>query len=145
MRHFTLPEAQALLPEVERLLRKAVRMKEAHQAAEEEAQRMQRQVEMMGGMRIDAARAVALRKQKDDSAEGLKEAVESIQEIGVQVKDLDVGLVDFPTWFRGEEVLLCWRLGEKGIAYWHGMTEGFRGRKAIDREFLDHHSGDDAN
>jgi hypothetical protein len=106
---------------------------------------VQRQVAMMGGMRIDAARAVHLRKQMDDSAEGLKRALESIQEMGVQVKDLEVGLVDFPTWFNGEEVLLCWRLGERGIAHWHGMTEGFRGRKPIDREFVDNHSGDDAN
>jgi hypothetical protein len=57
------------------------------------------------------------------------------------VKDLDIGLIDFPTLFRGREVYLCWRMGETGIRYWHG-EEGFRGRKEIDRDFLDNHSAD---
>jgi hypothetical protein len=145
MRHFTLEQAQGLLPEVEQLLRRAVRLKQVYDAAETEAHAMQRQVEMAGGMRINASRAVELRKKKDDSASGVKEAIETIQELGVQVKDLDTGLIDFPTWYRGEEVLLCWRLGESGIAHWHGMEEGFRGRKPIDRDFLDNHSGDQDN
>jgi hypothetical protein len=56
------------------------------------------------------------------------------------VKDLDIGLVDFPTVFRGVEVCLCWKLGEPRIGYWHGAEEGFRGRKPIDQDFLAHHS-----
>ena len=55
---------------------------------------------------------------------------------GVEVKDLEVGLIDFPTLFRGEEVLLCWRFGEERIEQWHGLTEGFRGKRPIDEEFL---------
>jgi hypothetical protein len=62
--------------------------------------------------------------------------------MGVLVKDLDTGLVDFPTLFRGVEVYLCWKLGENGIEFWHGVEEGFRGRKSIDQDFLDHHEGD---
>jgi hypothetical protein len=50
--------------------------------------------------------------------------------------------VDFPTLFRGVEVYLCWKLGESGIEFWHGVDEGFRGRKPIDQDFLDHHEGD---
>ena len=61
------------------------------------------------------------------------------------VKDLDVGLIDFPTLYRGEEVYLCWKLGETGIQYWHGIDEGFRGRKKIDRDFLDNHKGESPN
>jgi hypothetical protein len=68
--------------------------------------------------------------------------VEEVQEMGCLVKDLDMGLVDFPTTFRGEEVYLCWKLGEEEIAFWHGVDEGFRGRKAIDRDFRAHHQGD---
>jgi hypothetical protein len=60
------------------------------------------------------------------------------------VKDLDIGLVDFPTTFNGVEVYLCWKLGEPGIEFWHGVEEGFRGRKPIDREFLENHRGDRA-
>ena len=48
------------------------------------------------------------------------------------VKDLDRGLVDFPALRDGEEVLLCWQVGEGEVAYWHGLEEGFAGRKPLD-------------
>ena len=59
------------------------------------------------------------------------------------VKDLDVGLVDFPTFYRGEEVYLCWRMDESDIDHWHGVHEGFAGRKEIDRHFVENHRGED--
>ena len=59
------------------------------------------------------------------------------------VKDLDVGLVDFPTLFRGEEVYLCWRMDEDDIDYWHGVHEGFAGRRPIDQQFIDNHRGEE--
>jgi hypothetical protein len=71
----------------------------------------------------------------------LENSLQAIAELGVQVKDLDTGLVDFPTLYRGGEALLCWRLGEAGIGYWHGVEDGFQGRKRIDAEFLDRHRG----
>ena len=60
--------------------------------------------------------------------------VNAIHERGVIVKDLDTGLVDFPALRDGEEILLCWRLGEDEVAYWHGLEEGFAGRKRLDPE-----------
>ena len=57
--------------------------------------------------------------------------MEQVQSFGCLIKDLDVGLIDFPTLYRGEEVYLCWKLGEDGIEFWHGVSEGFRGRKKI--------------
>ena len=71
--------------------------------------------------------------------------MERINNWGVQVKDLDTGLIDFPTLYKGREVLLCWKLGEERIAYWHGVEEGFRGRKAIDDEFREEHRGSAPN
>ncbi len=84
--------------------------------------------------------AIEARRQADIPR--LQEAVESIRELGVQVKDLEVGLIDFPTLYHGGEVLLCYRLGETGIGHWHYTTDGFSGRRKIDRDFVDHHSGD---
>jgi hypothetical protein len=84
----------------------------------------------------------AERDRRDKLAQRLKSAIEQMQEFGCVVKDLDTGLVDFPTLFRGVEVYLCWKLGESRIEYWHGMEEGFRGRKAIDKDFLENHRGD---
>jgi hypothetical protein len=58
--------------------------------------------------------------------------VDRLDELGVQVKDLDTGLLDFPALRDGEEVELCWRVGEDAVAHWHGIGEGFAGRKPID-------------
>ena len=96
----------------------------------------------MGGVMVDRERALDAKTKREQAAAVLRNAIEAVQEMGCQVKDLDTGLVDFPTLFRGVEVLLCWKLGEPGIEYWHGVEEGFRGRKAIDQDFLDHHEGD---
>jgi hypothetical protein len=77
--------------------------------------------------------------------ERLKAAVEGIEEAGAVIKDLDRGLVDFPTMLHGNEVYICWLLGEEDVAYWHGVDEGFAGRKAIDRDFLDNHNTKDVD
>jgi len=100
---------------------------------------------MMGGMMVDRDRARTTRERRNSLAQRLKSAIEQVQEVGCVVKDLDMGLVDFPTLFRGVEVCLCWKLGETRIEYWHGMEEGFRGRKRIDEDFLRHHRGDPAH
>jgi hypothetical protein len=64
-------------------------------------------------------------------AAGIARCVQGIEELGGQVKDLDRGLVDFPALHEGEEVLLCWELGEEEVAHWHGLEEGFAGRRPL--------------
>src|SRR5918911_520443 len=73
-----------------------------------------------------AARMVAHRRSL-----AVASCVDELNALGVQVKDLDDGLVDFPAWRGDEEVLLCWRLGEDEVAFWHGADEGFAGRKPL--------------
>lgn len=58
--------------------------------------------------------------------------IQQLTSKGIQVKDIDTGLVDFPAMINGEEVLLCWREGESEVHHYHGLHEGFRGRKKID-------------
>ena len=70
--------------------------------------------------------------EREKAIHRVKDALAEIDAIGVQVKDLDIGLLDFPCVVDGETVLLCWKLGEKGITHWHGASEGFAGRKPID-------------
>ena len=65
-----------------------------------------------------------------------KDALAEIDSTGVQVKDIDIGLLDFPCQVEGRTLLLCWKLGEKGITHWHSTSEGFAGRKPIDSENL---------
>lgn len=141
-RHFTLAEARQLLPRVEDLLRQAVDTRLEYQSADGELSGFVQQLSLAGGTRVDPGAAVKLRSRRDAAANLLSSYIESVQELGCQIKDLEVGLVDFPTYYRGTEVLLCWKLGEPGIEYWHGLEEGFRGRKTIDADFLDHHTGD---
>jgi hypothetical protein len=97
---------------------------------------------MAGGSRVDPGPFLAMRSRRDTSAAALKDAFELMEDMGVLVKDLDIGLIDFLTRYHGREVCLCWKLGEDRIAFWHGMEEGFRGRKAIDQEFVRNHRGD---
>ena len=141
-KRFTLAEAQGLIPELERLFEDALALKSDYDEGERRLQEFTERVMVMGGVRVDRARALEERSSRESVAARLRSAIEQVQELGCVVKDLDTGLVDFPTVFRGEDVYLCWKVGERAIAFWHGIDEGFRGRKAIDQDFLDHHRGD---
>ena len=141
-KRFTLAEAQRLIPEVDRLLRQALDSKARYEEAERAIQEFNERVMIMGGMMVDRDRALDNRSRRDAAAGNLREALDAVQETGCLVKDLEIGLVDFPTLLRDVEVYLCWKLGESGIEFWHGVDEGFRGRKPIDKDFLDHHRGD---
>lgn len=135
---FTLSEAQSLLPQVERLVQHAMDLKREFDQAQSVVNKMKERVHIMGGMLVDGRAAVEARARQEASSKMLRKTIEEILEMGVQVKDLDIGLIDFPTRFRGRDVYLCWKFGESAIEYWHG-DEGFRGRKPIDRDFMDHH------
>jgi len=141
-KRFSLAEAQALIPMLDRLLREAIALKADYEEAERQVQSFSEHVMMMGGVAVDRARVLELRKRREAQAAALRRSIEQILESGCQIKDLDIGLIDFPTLFRGDEVYLCWKLGESAIEFWHGLDEGFRGRKAIDQDFLDNHEGD---
>ncbi len=141
-KRFTHGEAESLLPEVERSLREAIAQKERYEVAGESLRSVAQRVSLAGGSLVNREAIMEDRARRDASGERLKEAVEEIQALGVLIKDLDIGLIDFPTLFRGQEVYLCWKFGERGIRYWHGIEEGFRGRKEIDRDFLDNHEGE---
>lgn len=142
-RYFTLDEARALLPVVGRSIREAVQGKLRYQEAETWLQELSQRILMQGGMTVDTEVAEAWKTQRDTNAQSLKHSMEKLEEAGVVVKDLDIGLVDFPTLYRGEEVYLCWRMDEQDIEHWHGVHEGFAGRKEIDKVFVENHRGED--
>jgi hypothetical protein len=141
-RRFSLAEAKGLLPTVEHLLKEAVALKSGLEQAERRMQAFTGQITLMGGMAVDRARVLNAREERDANAVRLREALQSVQETGCVVKDLDIGLIDFPTLYRGREVYLCWKLGERDIEFWHGVEEGFAGRKPIDQDFLENHQGE---
>ena len=141
-RYFTLPQAQEVLPEVEQYLKDALFHKAEAQKAQQELQQVAERIRFSGGARINPGEQLSLRTRRDSSIAALKEALDKIDGAGALIKDLDIGLIDFLTRFQDRDVCLCWRLGEDGIRFWHSTEEGFRGRKAIDQEFLEGHSGD---
>ncbi len=141
-RYFRIEEAQQLLPVLEAKLRQALHLKSELVGAAAAVQAVSQRVAIIGGALVDRKQFLSLRGRQDALAKRLKETVAEIQRSGCQIKDLDVGLLDFPTLFRGAEVLLCWKLGEPEIRYWHAVDEGFRGRKEIDDDFLSNHRGD---
>jgi len=140
-RFFNLAQAQGYLPRVRELIQQAVQSKSDYERSSGKIQAIRGRIAILGGVLVDRLDFEQTSRLKDTSVEKLKSAVEEINELGVLVKDLDVGLIDFPTLLRGEEVYLCWRLGEDGIQFWHGVHEGFAGRKEIDDDFLQHHEG----
>jgi hypothetical protein len=131
-RTFTLEEAQSLVPVLESLLRTAIAGKKLMEQVEGEMQALGHRIFLNGGTHVDVV-AVARRKAERARAEQrAKDALAEIDSIGVQVKDLDIGLLDFPCEVEGRVVLLCWKMGEQSITHWHSPEEGFAGRKLID-------------
>jgi hypothetical protein len=83
-------------------------------------------------MQVNIVAAARRRAERDKAAQELQDTLAEIDAIGVQVKDLDQGLLDFPSVLDGRSILLCWKLGEKEIGYWHSPEDGFAGRKPLD-------------
>jgi hypothetical protein len=132
-RTFTLDEAQTLLPVLESLLRRAIDAKKLIVDFDGEMLALQHRIFLNGGTNIDVVSFARRKAERTKAEQRAKDAIAEIDAIGVQVKDLDIGLLDFPCEVEGETILLCWKLGEKAITHWHNTTEGFAGRKPIDQ------------
>src|SRR5437016_8510971 len=131
-RTFTLQEAQGLLPILESLLRTAIDGKKLIEEVDAEMQEVAHRVFLNGGTLLNIIHLARRKAQREKAIQRAKDAVAEIHATGVQVKDLDIGLLDFPCKVEGEILLLCWKLGEEKITHWHSPEEGFAGRKPID-------------
>jgi hypothetical protein len=99
---------------------------------EAEQQALGHRVFLNGGMFLDVVPLARRKAERMKAEQRAKDAIAEIDSIGVQVKDIEIGLLDFPCEVEGQIVLLCWKLGEKSITHWHGTNEGFAARKPID-------------
>jgi hypothetical protein len=133
-RSFTLEEAQSLLPVLESLLRTAIDGKKLIQAVDAELQDLAHRVFLSGGLLVSIVLVARRKAEREKTIQRVKDTLAEMDATGVQVKDLDIGLLDFPCQVEGRTVLLCWKLGEKGITHWHDPSEGFAGRKPIDEK-----------
>jgi hypothetical protein len=131
-RTFTLQDAQTLLPVLESLLVAAIDGKKLIESVDAELQELAHRVFLRGGLLVNVVHMARRKAEREKAIQRVKDALAEIDATGVQVKDLDMGLLDFPCKVDGRTVLLCWKLGEKGITHWHSTSEGFAGRKPID-------------
>ena len=130
-RYFTVEEANEALADVRPLTEELV----AHRRALVELQERQAAVTTRiagNGGNVEPSELQEVQGMLDEAVAGIARCVARIHELGALVKDLDDGLVDFPARRGDEDVLLCWRLGEKRIEYWHPVDGGFASRKPLD-------------
>jgi hypothetical protein len=134
---FTRDEAEELLGYIAPHLEQARDQKQAMDKLDEELSRASAEIMVLGGSIPPRKKLGQIRIKRNELAEQLKESVSKVAETGCLIKDLEEGLVDFPSIVKGEEVYLCWKLGEERIEYWHRVHEGFAGRKLIDNTLPD--------
>jgi hypothetical protein len=132
-RYFTPSEANELLVEVRPLVESLVEHRQGMRLAAERRARLTARIAGNGGD-LDPQEPGELDEQFQRESHAVTQAAERLERLGVLVKDLDTGLVDFPALHKGEEVLLCWQVGEDEVAHWHGVDEGFAGRKPLPLE-----------
>ena len=136
MKTFTLAEAQRLLPVLKSLLKRAMDSKQVIERIEKGLQDLNHRILLSGGLFVDIPKVARRRAERDKAVQAAKDAMAEVEAIGVQIKDLDMGLLDFPCVVDDQIVLLCWKYGEEKIEFWHGLEEGFRGRKPIDERIM---------
>jgi hypothetical protein len=131
-RLFTLTEAERARQELEPFLLEAMDCRKKLAGLETDLSAVSARIMMMGGVIVPYEKLATLRVEHQQLAETLKSALNRILETGCLIKDLDVGLLDFPALINNEQVYLCWRLGEDRIRFYHRQNEGFAGRKPLD-------------
>ena len=129
-RVFTPDEANAALSELRPLVEAMVEGKRALDDAQERRDDIAQSIAGNGGG-IPPAEFGALEAAVEEAAKTLAGTIGEIQAMGVLVKDLDTGLVDFPGQRAGQDILLCWQLGEDEVAFWHGLEDGYAGRRPL--------------
>ena len=129
-RYFTVDEANEALVEVRPLTEELVAHRRALVDLQERQSALTTRIAGNGG-NVEPRELQDVQERLDEEVAGIARCVARIHELGAVVKDLDDGLVDFPAKREGEDVLLCWRLGEDEIAFWHALDEGYSGRKPL--------------
>ena len=129
-RYFTPDEANEALAVARPLTEELVEHRRSFAALQEQQAELTSRIAGNGGD-LEPRELQEVQERVDEAVAGIAGCLSRIHEAGALVKDLDQGLVDFPAQRRGEPVLLCWRLGEPEIGFWHGLEEGFSGRKPL--------------
>jgi hypothetical protein len=130
-RYFSPADVEALIPELSAVMERIRDARREAMAVEERMKTEQQRITMAGGAAFDRDRWRADQERRERLVEGMRAGLQAITRLGGVTKDLDQGLVDFPHLREGREVNLCWKFGEKAIRFWHGLDEGYAGRKPL--------------
>jgi hypothetical protein len=131
-KYFSLTEAERLRVQLEPILIEAMESRRKMSDVDDKINALAQKISRSGGLSVSYEKAARQRLERNQLEQGIQSALEQIIETGCVVKDLDVGLLDFPARIDDEDVYLCWKLGEDRIRFYHRQNEGFSGRKPID-------------
>ena len=135
MRTFTLPEAQTLLPVLDSLLQRAQAAAGVATARENALESLSQAIFLAGGLRVDLPQVARVKAEHATAVTEAKDTLEEIASIGVEVRDLHTGLLEFPFQLDDEIVMLCWHQGESNITQWHPAEATWEDRQPLDDRF----------
>lgn len=135
---FSLTEAERLRVQLEPVLIEAMETNRKLSGCDEQLGLLAERIQRSGGLQVPYERIAKQRIERNRLHEAVEAALERIQSTGCVVKDLDVGLLDFPARIDNQDVYLCWKLGEDRIRFYHRQDEGFAGRKPLDPRDTDY-------
>ena len=130
-KYFSLTEAERLRSQLEPLLIEAMESRRKMIDVDERINSLAERIQRSGGLAVAYESAAKTRLERNRLEESVQSALDQIQETGCVVKDLDVGLLDFPARIDDEEVYLCWKLGEARVLFWHDLEAGYIGRQPL--------------
>ena len=124
-KYFTIEEAERLLPEIDKILGRTIKLNKALELLESI------EIEVYDDCYDGLSKVTKANKQFHKLSYEFYDNIDKLEEIGCLVKDLELGIVDFYFRFENRDIFLCWKLGEKGIRFWHETDAGYIGRKPI--------------
>jgi hypothetical protein len=130
-RYFSVADVEALIPALTRLMKRVMSSNAEASQTRERLQAEQQRIAMAGGGVLDRNAWRADRDRIERLTAEMQQGLGEIVELGGAPKDLGLGLVDFLHLRDGREVNLCWKYGEREIRHWHGLDEGYAGRKPL--------------
>ena len=128
---FQVDEANALLPELAGMLKRLRHLQQEARAKYEEMRDIRQVGYTKDGTLIMLADHQLSKKAFDRLVTQANELLAAINALGCRVTDVELGLVDFPARVNDEPVFLCWQLGEPTVGFYHGVREGYAGRRPI--------------
>ena len=130
-RYFSPADVEALIPTLSGIMDDVINAHVEARSLGEQMQGEQRRIELVGGGMLDRQQWQSMRQRLERLGQQVQEGLQQVMALGGVIKDVDLGLVDFPHMRDGRVVNLCWKFGEREIRFWHGMDEGYASRKPL--------------